>query len=949
MAWSSSMASLSCGSEALTLGSLMMLASGRVASSPSSARASGTRCASVRWSGKAARMRPAREMSRVSTSTPGGGGEGLDDGQEGARGQGRRLVGERVDDLRARHRGEAIHGARARARGSVAWPWLSHPLRRVRGVTRSTRGLAAVAPDAQRKRATSTSALRRVPPREPRRQRLLRPVHGPHPERRRHRRAARAWSTRSTWATPARWTACARRRWRWWSRRRPTSPARPTRRSSGRATSPPPTSSTSRCSRTSSPSASTKLEAGGRIAVNVANLGRKPYRSLSADVIGILQDRLGLLLRGEVVWRKARGAGGNCAWGSFKQPANPVLRDLTERVVIASKGRFDRAVKGPLRAQQGLPFEASTTADEFMDATLDVWELAPESATRVGHPAPFPVELPAAADRPLHLPRATSCSTRSWARAPPPSPRCAPAATTSATTPTRATPAPRASAWPPRWRAPSRSPRRSSPTRRRPPPATLLVGAGFTVEDAKVSKRRRFAGGLQVDWIATDAHGRRVARARRRRQHRRTAAGCGGPTCCSAPWARRPCSPPPATGCWSSPPTSRRAGRRRSRAVAAARGVALVDALELGAVGRARPPGGLRRRRRHDAGGRAAPRSLSRPVPSAKTEITEIVTGLAITGAPTLGEALAARCGRQRRRRRCGRGWSSWSRPGQHRQEFARRLGQRPGVPPRGRGPARPAAAAGRVEGPHPRAGRRGGAGRPPRRPRVAGQLQVPVEGARQRRAEPPVRPRPGRRARAARRATGTPRWRPTRTRRSTRPCGSSSAPGRRCPPHAATSRPRTAPSCAPTSTPAGRPRRRPPTGALAVDGGQGVGRPLAARTLAKRTDAEAVLWRLLRIGSAPVLRARRPARPHAAPPGDDPVGLAAGLRAEAHRRVGRRRRPAPGAVAGPGPRAGHRRGAHGRRPRRGPLEPRPLRQAPGGQGLPRHPPPPGPRLRPLT
>src|SRR3546814_6694823 len=44
-----------------------------------------------------------------------------------------------------------------------------------------------------------------------------------------------------------------------------------------------------------------KLEAGGRIAVNVANLGRKPYRSLSADVIGILQDRLGLLLRGEVI------------------------------------------------------------------------------------------------------------------------------------------------------------------------------------------------------------------------------------------------------------------------------------------------------------------------------------------------------------------------------------------------------------------------------------------------------------------------------------------------------------------------------------------------------------------------------------------------------------------------------------------------------------------------
>jgi DNA modification methylase len=137
-----------------------------------------------------------------------------------------------------------------------------------------------------------------------------------------------------------------------------------------------------------------KLEPGGRIAVNVANLGRKPYRSLSADVIGILQERLGLLLRGEVVWRKARGAGGNCAWGSFRSPANPVLRDLTERVVVASKGRFDRAVSRADRRRQGLPHQPTTTADEFMEATLDVWELAPESATRVGHPAPFPVELP---------------------------------------------------------------------------------------------------------------------------------------------------------------------------------------------------------------------------------------------------------------------------------------------------------------------------------------------------------------------------------------------------------------------------------------------------------------------------------------------------------------------------------------------------------------------------
>jgi site-specific DNA-methyltransferase (adenine-specific) len=137
-----------------------------------------------------------------------------------------------------------------------------------------------------------------------------------------------------------------------------------------------------------------KLEPGGRVAVNVANLGRKPYRSLSADVISLLQDDLGMLLRGEVIWQKARGAGGSCAWGSYLSPQNPVLRDVTERVVIASKGRFDRALKPEARKARGLPHEATIETTEFLEATIDVWEIPSESATRIGHPAPFPVTLP---------------------------------------------------------------------------------------------------------------------------------------------------------------------------------------------------------------------------------------------------------------------------------------------------------------------------------------------------------------------------------------------------------------------------------------------------------------------------------------------------------------------------------------------------------------------------
>ena len=137
-----------------------------------------------------------------------------------------------------------------------------------------------------------------------------------------------------------------------------------------------------------------KLEPGGRIAVNVANLGRRPYRSLSADVIRILEHDLGLLLRGELIWQKGEGASGSCAWGSFRSAANPVLRDISERVIVASKGRFDRARSVKQRAAEGLPHESTLMTEDFMAMTLDIWSIPPESARRVGHPAPFPVELP---------------------------------------------------------------------------------------------------------------------------------------------------------------------------------------------------------------------------------------------------------------------------------------------------------------------------------------------------------------------------------------------------------------------------------------------------------------------------------------------------------------------------------------------------------------------------
>ena len=70
------------------------------------------------------------------------------------------------------------------------------------------------------------------------------------------------------------------------------------------------------------------------------------------------------------------------------------LRDISERVIVASKGRFDRARSVKQRAADELPHESTLLTDDFLTLTLDIWSIPPESARRVGHPAPFPVELP---------------------------------------------------------------------------------------------------------------------------------------------------------------------------------------------------------------------------------------------------------------------------------------------------------------------------------------------------------------------------------------------------------------------------------------------------------------------------------------------------------------------------------------------------------------------------
>ncbi len=132
------------------------------------------------------------------------------------------------------------------------------------------------------------------------------------------------------------------------------------------------------------------LAPGGRACINVANLGRKPYIPLASFINQIMVD-IGFLPRGEVIWNKSASAGVSCAWGSWKSASNPTLRDVHEYVLIFSKGKYklhrSRAEKEDGRAD-------TIGKEEFMEWTKSIWSFPTESARRVNHPAPFPVELP---------------------------------------------------------------------------------------------------------------------------------------------------------------------------------------------------------------------------------------------------------------------------------------------------------------------------------------------------------------------------------------------------------------------------------------------------------------------------------------------------------------------------------------------------------------------------
>ena len=128
-----------------------------------------------------------------------------------------------------------------------------------------------------------------------------------------------------------------------------------------------------------------KLVTGGRACINIANIGRKPYIPLHAMIMEIMLD-LGFLMRGEIIWDKSASGGGSCAWGSWMSASNPVLRDFHEYILVFSKDSYSKNKKQPKKD--------TIEKQDFIDWTKSIWTFPAVNAKKIGHPAPFPVELP---------------------------------------------------------------------------------------------------------------------------------------------------------------------------------------------------------------------------------------------------------------------------------------------------------------------------------------------------------------------------------------------------------------------------------------------------------------------------------------------------------------------------------------------------------------------------
>ena len=121
----------------------------------------------------------------------------------------------------------------------------------------------------------------------------------------------------------------------------------------------------------------------GRLCMNIPiDTGKGTQRSLGADITCIAKE-VGWNYRTTIVWNEGN-ISKSSARGSFMSASSPHVISPAELIVVMYKEQWKKSGKG----------KSDTTKEEFVEWTNGVWSFSGESKKKIGHPAPFPVELP---------------------------------------------------------------------------------------------------------------------------------------------------------------------------------------------------------------------------------------------------------------------------------------------------------------------------------------------------------------------------------------------------------------------------------------------------------------------------------------------------------------------------------------------------------------------------
>lgn len=129
------------------------------------------------------------------------------------------------------------------------------------------------------------------------------------------------------------------------------------------------------------------VKTDGRMCLNIPldkSRGRtdEGFHSVYSDVLQIAK-RVGWKYFSTIVWNEG-SISRRTAWGSWLSARAPYVIAPVEAIVVLYKGKWKKICIG----------ESDITRDEFIEWTNGLWTFPGENPKKVGHPAPFPVELP---------------------------------------------------------------------------------------------------------------------------------------------------------------------------------------------------------------------------------------------------------------------------------------------------------------------------------------------------------------------------------------------------------------------------------------------------------------------------------------------------------------------------------------------------------------------------